>query len=503
MATIHQKFTGDAAQLEKEIEKLRKQHIKYEEAIQHLTDAARKSADSQVAFGKSIVDSNTKSAASIRNQIAQYVTLSGVIQAAVREQEHQFEVQKRILDTNLSVRGSQSAMIRNLGPTATKADVREMVEAARQISEETGVSQVDIFQAQGDTLSGSAGNRKLTNAIVAEAAKILADSPQEMAEFSQRVPGVMTAMGTDDPQKAMAWMTSLMGVARLVKPESFKHYSKALASGAVVQQGVSDVEATSATGAILAGIGTRLDDAEGAVTASAELRLANVLEKIVPDKISTYERIKRVQQDTGLQKKAIEAFGKENEAYPVVREILTDRNSVASNLIKSAFDSLRSSKADFENLKSNLREGSEQLRLAETVSRRDAKLNAIDFTSAAGWDAYARETFNRVIDDTPSFLGVSRMLAKHAYDNPVELDLSGNRRRHYDSGFSQNIEVGIESLKARKEHYSELSGSEDIVKKLDIAIQELQKANDQRQKVIANTRADSGAQRNTHNEGDR
>ncbi len=501
MATIHQKFTGDAAQLEKEIEKLRKDYIKLQEQMGKAAKDSKGFAGMTIAAAKS-------QASAVQGLITQYFALSNIIQRVTAEQQHQQEIANRVFGTNQSVAASQAGMIRNLGPTATKQDVKEMLEAARQIAEETGVKQQDVFTAQGTVLSGSAGNRNLTNQIVREAAKILRDSPQEMAEFAQRVPGVMEAMGTDDPQKAMAWMTSLMGTARLVKPEAFKHYSKAIASGAVVQQGVGEEEATSATGAILSAIGTRLDDAEGAITASAELRLANVMEKVVPERISTLERIKKVQASDKLQKAAIKLFGKENEAYPVVREILTDKQSTASQLMFSAAASLRSSKTDFDNLKSNLKEGSEQLKLAERASLWDTKLQGFDLNSAAGWDAHARSVFSRTIGDTPSFMGITRETAQLAYNNPV--DILGRLRAREKLGYSANIDAGIEALQQRRSSYE---GQLDITAKLDAAITELQNANEQRRRLLeeaknttANTQraaqVPSAAQRNVHQEAD-
>jgi len=60
VATIHQKFTGDAAQLEKEIEKLRKDYIKLQEQM------GKAAKDSKGFAGMTIAAA--KSQASLRQQ---------------------------------------------------------------------------------------------------------------------------------------------------------------------------------------------------------------------------------------------------------------------------------------------------------------------------------------------------------------------------------------------------------------------------------------------------
>lgn len=402
MSTIHQKFTGDVSQLEKEIEKLRKDFIKLHEQI------AKGPKDAAKHYN--MLDSTIqKTAVSMRNSITGmaggYLTVQNALKLITAEMEHQRKLADEARTANISLADAQAGMIRNMGPGATRAQVDEMVRSVKDISGRSGVSERDLSIAAGKVLSGTGGDAKLTAKILGDASKILGDKPDEMAEFASRVPGVMTAMGTDDPQKAMAWMTAVMGAARLVKPESFGKYSKAISSGAVTQKGVSEEAATSSTGAILAGIGTRLDDAEGALTAGAALRLANTLENVVGGTLTNVERIHKVQADPKLQAKAMKLFGTENDAYPLVRELLTDPTSPTARFIDEALPKLKASKEDFRNLQGNLRFGTDALKIADADRKANSAIVNYETSQGVAFDAQIRSMLDSVLDKTASAVG--------------------------------------------------------------------------------------------------
>lgn len=84
MATIHQKFTGDAAQLEKEIEKLRRDYIKLQEQMGRNTAAAKKSAEQAEQSSKSVSRFATTAVQNVASMAAGWLSVSAGISAATK-----------------------------------------------------------------------------------------------------------------------------------------------------------------------------------------------------------------------------------------------------------------------------------------------------------------------------------------------------------------------------------------------------------------------------------
>lgn len=397
MSTVHQKFTGDASQLEKEIEKLRKQHVRLEE---QMVKGAKEAAKGQDIISRSIDRAGTTFRNNIIGMVASTVSFRSALSLVTSELERQKQLADESRFATLKLAEAQAGMVRNLGPNATKADIAFMESGLAKISTDTGVSQAALSVASGAALSGAQGNKEIALAVVGEVAKILADSPSEMAEIANKAPGIMTAMGTDDPKTALAWMQAVMGVAPLVKPEAFKHYSKAIASGAVTQKGVDFVEATSATGALLSGIGIRLTDDTGELTKSAVNRLQTILEQVIPEQMSHIERVRRIQESPSLQKKAMEAFGTQNEQYPIIRELLTDKNSIVSRLVEGALPQLTASQESFRNLQANLVGGTEALKIAQESRLATTNIESQKLDPTVAGQSNVRDILDKALRET-------------------------------------------------------------------------------------------------------
>jgi hypothetical protein len=372
--SVTQKFVGDNAELMRSYSEILAQQAKLEQKLADHTAkekaAAKVSRELHAAERSAMQAKNrlmTENAQLVQagvtqltSMVAGYASLQGVLSTVSREMEHQDKLRKAAQATNLTLADAQSGLVKNLGAVPLEEASAFLARVSKTASDD-GFDAVQFTRAVGDTLSAVGGNQDKALEAVQAAAPLFRGNEAQMAEFASRIPAMAESMKSSMVEAA-AEMLAIQGQARIISLGAFKTASQAIATSGVYQAGVDQGVAVDSTGALFSAIGARLDDAEGSVSATAVSKLSAVLAEVVPEQISTIERLRKVQQSPELQAAALKLYGSDSQTVGVVRELVSSSDSITAKKAEQAFDALRQDGDQYNQVVTNLKEASGQLK---------------------------------------------------------------------------------------------------------------------------------------------
>lgn len=388
MGTVHQTFTGDAKGVLKELERVNKDYTRLEEKMNKVALAsanANKKSREGAAFSSSMVG---RAVNSIKDWAMSYLSVQAAIQAVTNAMREQQAVADQGLKTKMSVAGSQAAVLKNIGDVSD-ADARKFLASTDAIAKKHGMaSVVPLNQAAASVLSGTGGNQQQALEILDTIAPMFKDEPEAMATFGGALADLQRSSGIKSAKEAAALMLAIQGQSRGEKLEGFQYVAPALAAVDKTSRG-DRITDTREGAALFAAIGSELGDVEGARTKTAVSNLAARLEKLVPQKDTTFERIDVVRQNKKLRDEILKS-GFEGPTVPVIRELLTGDGGQTGAGVKRAFTAIDGSVDAYDRKVKQLTGLTPELQSKTTASKIDAAAEKFDRSTDTG-DALARK----------------------------------------------------------------------------------------------------------------
>jgi hypothetical protein len=309
MGTIHQKFTGDARQLEQEYQKLLQQQVKMEEKLRRVGDASKKCSEEQKSAANSISRYSLSALQSIDGMIKGYASVQNAIQFINGELETKRELERKSLEMVMPVADAKARVSWSLGDIK-REDREAFFTDLAGIRKETGFeSEVPILIASEKILQANGRNREATKEVLAAIAPIMKSDHENMGEVGAVI-GKMSKASGMSPDEIIGRTVGAMEAAGITSVDTFEVAIPAIAKAvstikADPKRGIADVTA------LFAGIAKEVPDPQAAVK---ELEtITKGLETAFPGNFSLGQRVDKF-QDLNSQIQKMEREGKDSSA---------------------------------------------------------------------------------------------------------------------------------------------------------------------------------------------
>lgn len=497
MGTIQQKFTGDASQLEREIEKLRMQQIKYEEQIKRITEESKKSADKQKEMLTGLGGGVERGISSLVKLAAGWMSVNTAISLVNKSIDDNAQRNERARLASLSVADAQAGVILNLG-AGDDANKQAFLNQIGQLTKRTGFgSQVPILNAAASILSATGSDQSKTLSILGAATPLFKANPDQLPVFGGVVGDVMKATGISDPNAAVAFALSIQGQSRFESLGGMKNVTPVLAGASIGFRGDRQRNALEAA-ALFAAVGGELGDPEGGTTKTAVLKLIENIATATGGEGTLFEGLAKVQADPKLRK-GFKEF--EGQAKLLMESIVSDPNSQGFRAAQTARSFLSADPALALETSRQVQSLTESLIASSTEARAAGAIEGGQLTSGRPTIGSVRSILKNALEANVPFLNrigemsrfdISAGSPEQAIETAVSI-LSGQIGVSSRSG--SFARTGIE----REREQSRAAALEEQLQILMQMRDELKKINNNTGKV-ANIPA--GAQKDAHQERD-
>ena len=420
MATVRNKFTGDAKQLERELERIRRQMVKLEESNQKLaTESKRRHKSANTAFAQ-IGKTARSQIASLKQLATSYLgvrTAIDLVVAGIRERKR---LEDEAKGKSINVAGAQAKVIKNIGD-ASDNEIRDFFQQVSGVRDATGFkSQAQLLNASASILSATGGDQRKTVEILSEIAPFFRDAPDEIAQFGGALADLMKNSGLDDAKGATAFALAIQGQARFENLGGFKSVAPALAATNIATDG--DVfEGARRGAALFAAFGSQAGDVDATLTKGAVTAFVAGLERAAPHLETFDERLDFVRnsqnQGPTLNGDAlggsaiIDEVLKKGFRGPMLllaREMLTETTSNMGIAYDDALQKIVASEASVDRKRSQLGGLTSELRLSAQQDRFEGSLEDFDIGSVGGRRSLIRQVLTDSLVRT-NFGGLSQV----------------------------------------------------------------------------------------------
>ncbi|MCP4571474.1 MAG: hypothetical protein GY838_03915 [bacterium] len=337
----------------KTLDKLHRKNVQLEQDNKKLARESEKASKK----GKSGLDDMIVRAAKAATG---FLSVSAAIRLVNAELRSKIELDKRAAGTAMDVAPAQAAVIKNLGKDSD-ANKLAFLAAITKVQKESGFqSRIPLLMAASSTLSATAGNQKLTTDIVRAASPVMKDDQENLPIFAGAMAAVMKASGSTDAKSTAALMFAIQGQARFTELGGFKSAAPALTAATIADTSDNKMRALKQGGALFAGVGSRIEDADAAMTKTAVSNLVSRLAVLVPEKQTTFERMAVVRGDKKLQDELTKAGFKSNIQL-VIKELVSGTDNEVAKSVDKAFLAMQSSSADYDAMSRQLKALTPQL----------------------------------------------------------------------------------------------------------------------------------------------
>jgi len=222
-------------------------------------------------------------AASLKGVVAGYFSVRTAIQLVVQAMQEEEELRRKAKEAHVSLAEAERGAIRML---SIETPVEEYQAAVQKLFEEIKPAggKVAVHQVMQDTLSAAGDLRR-----AAEAARLgLAFAPYDL-ETARGLAGgaldISKAIGEKDLMKAMGWLISATGQARVTTPEEMAKYATPAVAGMTATE-MTPEEAVSLYNALTKSLGDKF----GRLSKTAAISIAKDIADFFPEE-DVYERI--------------------------------------------------------------------------------------------------------------------------------------------------------------------------------------------------------------------
>jgi predicted nucleic acid-binding Zn-ribbon protein len=240
---------------------------------------------------QSLMDNAPAGLNSITQSLAALVTGSlsvgaivSQIRAAMEEAKALREEQNR---KQMDVGEAQGETLKMLGAVETP-EAEKFLSSVQQVGEDTKFKDMtQLYLAAADTLSATAGDQEMTLAILKQAAPLFKNRPDQISEFAGAVADLATIQGAKSDEEikgVISTVLSTTGQARITSLSGFKEIARGIAGAVVSDTSGEKDRAIAEAGAVAAAIGGAIKDPNGAMTGTATSGLASQLERLLPEK---------------------------------------------------------------------------------------------------------------------------------------------------------------------------------------------------------------------------
>lgn len=278
MGKQKQVFTGDAAQLLREYEKMRSAQVKTIEQLNRLRQTADQANRQQRKSASDTAAANQRALGSLKSIAGGYLGIQGAIQLVNSELERKRQLEEQAKTASITVADAEANVIINLGDE-TDGAIKAFLEDIGQIRADTGFqSNAQLLNAASTTISATAGDKELTKDILGTTAQLFKSAPDELATAAQVV-GDLAKTSDLNARKTTGLILSTMNQARIVSLESFKNVAPSIAAAVATQKNIAPVEASTQAAAAFAAVGQEIKDPDGTLTKGAVTALSVALER--------------------------------------------------------------------------------------------------------------------------------------------------------------------------------------------------------------------------------
>lgn len=362
---VTQTFTGDANQLNRELDKLSAQYAKLEQQIARATEASDKSAKSHETSAKSAVSS-------VYNLIAGYVTWTAAIDTVTAAMAKQREMQDKTLDFNVKLGQAQADLLRNAG-----RDFDSLAKQLEGIQQRTNVGLMPLTAAASAAVSGRPEGLtmpQMSGAIEA-AAGMMRERPADVAGFTQSLMQVMGATGITEGRTAAGMLQSIAAVSAIPSAERVGRFAApGMMAASIVDP--QDRARSALEAAAMFSMFTRRGDPTGERSGTATVGMVGGLAEFFEGKQdpgSTLRRIEALQQNEALRTKFLsKPITGVSELMKAPAANIFDPASPEFAMFKSNIAAIQVSPEPYDILMGRIGTATKPLRLAEEERRREA-----------------------------------------------------------------------------------------------------------------------------------
>lgn len=362
MSKVVVEFTAEEARLWRAQQRLIAQEMKMQKGYDKVAQSAKKAEAASVRSSRKAESGHKRAGQSVANYAAglkglaaSYISVQAAVQIYTEALQNQQQVADEAKDSVLGVAKSHAAVIKNLGPTQNKAQQQAFLKRTDQLRADVGFESVTgINMAASGILSATAGDQDQTMRILKTAAPFFRDAPEQMNEFGQAMNVVTKATGNTDTDSIMALMLAMQGQARFTTLGGFKAVGPALQAGQAATaeaKGTTSLQRLKQSGALFAGLGSQLEDADATLTKGLVTAVESNLRTATGDagaNKSSFERLQMVWADTTgeMAKKALSGAGYRGPSKLIAERLFKGKDSPVAQAVLNAFGQLEGTNAD-------------------------------------------------------------------------------------------------------------------------------------------------------------
>ncbi len=279
MATLKQKFTGDASQLAKEYTRILQMQIKQEQGLLALKNQSNQLGATSTRMGGAVKQANDSMLRSLKSTAAGYLSIHAAVQLVNSELQNKIRLREEAAATSHTMASGQAAVVRNLGDVSPEV-AQEFTDSINNIAEEINFPKREaMFHAASATLSGTDANRELTLDVMRAAGRLTKNDTSELPDVASAIADVSSLTGFS-AKEAAALINSTQKKARLEKASDFAQVATAIAAGINAQPGINPKQAAQETAALIATFTQGVKDRDGAITKTAVSAMASSLRQV-------------------------------------------------------------------------------------------------------------------------------------------------------------------------------------------------------------------------------
>lgn len=324
MGEVITKFTSDDREVQRAYDNLYKKHLALEQRMQQTAAAAKQAHDQEKSGIEGVVGSLT-------GLVGSYVSAQAMLSLYNRELQRKLELERKSLETNVSLADAQAKMNRMMVGTSQKERDTVRSEAARIVAE-SGVPEREVAAGMADALAarGNLSFKAVTDAVRAAAKS----APESNAGDTRTVTSgalldLAKISGTTDAEKNLGSLLSMTTASR-VRDQGLVARNLVPGLRGIMARGDTLKEAMG----LESGLSHAIGDTEGAVTSTAALQLAEQLAKAMPDEKSTAARIAALQKNAAERERFLKGASFEVKARPAIESLL--RGQDAAQMVRDA-----------------------------------------------------------------------------------------------------------------------------------------------------------------------
>ncbi len=200
------------------------------------------------------------------------------------------DLQESAASSQVTVSGARQELIRNLGGFSA-SEIRRVIRGGESISAATGVSQVPIFRGLAQGVSASGGDINLALAAAGQAARFLADSPEDIAQFQGALIDLSKVTGSKVPRVNLGFQQLIGQFSRVVDP---KFQARQIPRALIGTQAFGGTAV--GAGSLFAALSVGGADITGAPSATGTISLAKQLSEFLPERRTAEREAKDAKQ---------------------------------------------------------------------------------------------------------------------------------------------------------------------------------------------------------------